>query len=57
MHYMKSSTPLDVSIDNELAKKLFIVVNSLDRSSYTSRDGDLPQHWSEALGAYNEAVQ
>jgi len=56
MHYMKSSTPLDVSIDKELAKKLFIVVNSLDRSSYSSRNEDLPQHWSEALGAYNEAV-
>ena len=53
---MKSSTPLDVSIDKELAKKLFIVVNSLDRSSYSSRNEDLPQHWSEALGAYNEAV-
>ena len=55
MHYMKSYT-LDVSIDKELAKKLFIVVNSLDRSSYSSRNEDLPQHWSEALGAYNEAV-
>ena len=29
---------------------------SCDRSSYTSRDEDLPQHWSEALGACNEAV-